>query len=110
MKELGFTLVQVADLLAEGVEAAELRGMLRLRRRPVVARCQSSTELDRLGEAALTSATWKSRWIHHLLMCTVCRPERGQLPRVETIQYRTYRDMSPPIGDPCSASRVVVAI
>jgi DNA-binding transcriptional MerR regulator len=32
LKELGFTLGQVADLLAEGVGAGELRGMLRLRR------------------------------------------------------------------------------
>lgn len=37
LKELGFTLVQVADLLADGVGAGDLRGMLRLRRTGLLA-------------------------------------------------------------------------
>lgn len=37
LKELGFTLVQVADLLADGVGAGDLREMLRLRRTGLLA-------------------------------------------------------------------------
>jgi DNA-binding transcriptional MerR regulator/effector-binding domain-containing protein len=47
LKELGFTLPQVQAILAEQVSAAELRGMLRLRRAEI--RAQIETETTRLA-------------------------------------------------------------
>src|ERR1700751_5719902 len=46
-KELGFTLQQVQAILAEQVSAAELRGMLRLRRAEIKARIED--EMTRLA-------------------------------------------------------------
>ncbi|WP_262401935.1 MerR family transcriptional regulator [Actinomadura sp. CNU-125] len=47
LKELGFTLRQVADLLDDKIDVAELEGMLRLRRAEIQARV--ADDLDRLA-------------------------------------------------------------
>lgn len=48
LKDLGFSLVQVADLLGDGIETAELLGMLRLRRTELAA--QSRDVRHRLAQ------------------------------------------------------------
>jgi DNA-binding transcriptional MerR regulator len=55
LKELGFTLRQVQEILAEWLTAAELRGMLRLRRAEINA--QIETETARLARVEARLAT-----------------------------------------------------
>jgi DNA-binding transcriptional MerR regulator len=55
LKELGFTLRQVQEILAERLTAAELRGMLRLRRAEINA--QIETETARLARVEARLAT-----------------------------------------------------
>ena len=55
LKDLGFTLQQVQAILAEQVSAAELRGMLRLRRAEIHAQIEAETaRLARVGARLLT--------------------------------------------------------
>ena len=55
LKDLGFTLQQVQAILAEKVSAAELRGMLRLRRAEIHARIEAeTTRLARVEARLLT--------------------------------------------------------
>ena len=55
LKELGFTLQQVQSILAEKVSAAELRGMLKLRRAEIQAMLEAeTTRLARVEARLLT--------------------------------------------------------
>lgn len=55
LKELGFSLQQVQEILSEQVTAAELRGMLRLRRAEIQAQIQAdTTRLSRVEARLLT--------------------------------------------------------
>src|SRR5256714_8475591 len=53
LKDLGFTLQQVQAILEEKVSAAELRGMLRLRRAEIQASIEAETTRLALAEARL---------------------------------------------------------
>jgi effector-binding domain-containing protein len=53
LKELGFTLEQIADALSEGVTAEQLRGMLRLKQAEIQQRMETAQELLTRVEARL---------------------------------------------------------
>lgn len=64
LKDLGFTLQQVQAILEEKVSAAELRGMLRLRRAEIQASIEAeTTRLARVEARLLPTGQALARWI-----------------------------------------------
>src|ERR1035438_9363385 len=61
LKDLGFTLPQVRAILTETISAAELRGMLRLRRAEIQAQIEVETTRLARVEARLTTIEDKAR-------------------------------------------------
>jgi len=61
LKDLGFTLQQVQEILAEQVSAAELRGMLRLRRAEIQSRIDAETSRLARVEARLATIEDEAR-------------------------------------------------
>lgn len=61
LKDLGFTLEQVRSILAEQVSAAELRGMLRLRKAEIEARIEAETSRLSGVEARLAAIEGQGR-------------------------------------------------
>jgi DNA-binding transcriptional MerR regulator len=68
LKDLGFTLQQVQEIMAEQVSAAELRGMLRLRRAEIKSRIDASGYRS-AGYAREVTLEWSpdpDRWVTEL--------------------------------------------
>src|ERR1700750_2774667 len=61
LKDLGFSLQQVQAILEEKVSAAELRGMLRLRRAEIQASIEAETTRLARGEARVLTSENKAR-------------------------------------------------